>query len=355
MSDGSMRTAVGRAYLGDVFMRHPLTNRNQQELDIAAKADALLARQSSTLKRAPEGGGDPVAPIGFCLNKVRYGGFPPTEQTAYDRGWRAYLNVGVPVVEELGDIEQPPPDLVSKQTYVNGTDPITVTATDTVEFSVSNTIGWSLAGEVQLTFGAAASAALEQALQKSVELNNSQTTTQLNSKDDQGVDTASTTQSTSSTTATGSATGTGELSAQLMLGGSASVSGSLTTEWNHSSSLQVQFGSRVDVLATVRRELRQFGFEFPVTFGGYLALYYPQPVEVKETPPQAGTPRYAQVITWKLGEVADDPSHFDLADDGRRFLQTGTAAVAGARIGEHRVFQPESLDYASQKEPYYRV
>ncbi|MCC9305626.1 gluconolaconase [Kitasatospora sp. RB6PN24] len=355
MGDTSMKSDVGRAYLGDVFMRHPLTTRNQQELGIAAKADAILARQLNALKRSPEGGGDPIAPVGFCLNKVRYGGFPETEQTAYDRGWRAYLNVGVPVVEELGDIEQPPPDLVSKQTYINGTDPITVTATDTVEFSVSNTIGWSLQGDVQLTFGASAGAALQQELQKTMELTSSQTTTQLNSKDDQGVDTAATTESTSTTTATGSATGTGELSAQLMLGASAAVSGSVTTEWNHVSSVSVEFGSRVDVLATVRRELRQFAFEFPVTFGGWVALYYPRPVAVKETPPQANDPRYAQVIAWKLGEVADDGSNFDLADEGRRFLQKGTAEIAGARIGEHRVCQPEALDYSSQKQPYYKA
>ncbi|MGF1425678.1 gluconolaconase [Kitasatospora sp. LaBMicrA B282] len=355
MADTSMKNDVGRAYLGDVFMRHPLTTRNQEELGIAAKADAVLARQLEKLKRSPEGGGDPVAPIGFCLNKVRYGGFPPTEQTAYDRGWRAYLNVGVPVISELSDIEQPPPDVISKQTYINGTDPISVTATDTVEFSVSNTVSWSLQGQVQLTFGAKTTAQLQQQLQKSMAAKSSQKTTVLNSKDRQGVDVESLSESTDTTTATGTATGTGELWGQLMLGVTASVSGSLTTQWKHTSTVSVTFGSRVDVLATVRRQIRQFEYQFPVTFGGYLALYYPQPVEVKETPPQAGTPRYAQVIAWKLGEVADDPSHFDLADDGRRFLQKGTAEIVTVRVGEHRVFQPESLDYASQKQPYYQV
>ncbi len=110
----------------------------------------------------------------------------------------------------------------------------------------------------------------------------------------------------------------------------------------------------MDVLATVRRQVRKFDYEFPVTFGGYVALYYPVPVAIKETPPQAGDPRYAQVIAWKLGEVADNAGNFDLADDGRRFLQKGIAEVVAVRVGEHRVFQPEALDYASQKQPYYK-
>ncbi|MCC9305628.1 gluconolaconase [Kitasatospora sp. RB6PN24] len=355
MANTSMKNDVGRAYLGDVFMRHPLTTRNQEELGIAAKADAILGRQLNALKRSPEGGGDPIAPIGFCLNQVRYGGFPQTEQTAYDRGWRAYLNVGVPVIEELSDIEQPPPDVISKQTYINGTDPVTVTATDTVEFSISNTISWSLQGQVQLTFGAKTTASLQQQLQKSMAAKGSQKTTVLNSKDRQGVDSESLTENTNTTTATGTATGTGELWGQLMLGVAASVSGSVTTQWKHTSTLSLQVNSRVDVLATVRRQIRKFEYEFPVTFGGWVALYYPQPVEVKETPPQSNNPRYAQVIAWKLGEVADDGSNFDMADPGRRFMQKGTAEIVTVRVGEHRVFQPETLDYASQKQPYYKA
>ncbi|WP_035847656.1 hypothetical protein [Kitasatospora azatica] len=355
MASTSVKNDVGRAYLGDVFMRHPLTPRNQEELGLAAKADAILARQLNALKRTTAEG-KAVAPIGFCLNQVRYGGFPEAEATAHARGWRAYMNVGVPLVEELSDIEQPPADVISKRTYVNGTDPIKVTATDTVEFAISNTISWSLQGDVQLTFGAAAASSLEQQLQKSMEMKTSGTTTVLNSKDDQGVDTASQTESTSTTTATGTATGTGELSGQLMLGVSASIGGSLTTGWKHTSSLSVEVSSRVDVLATVRRQVRQFDFEFPVTFGGYVALYYPEPVAVKETPPQANNPGYAQVIAWKLGESADDGSNFDMADkdQNRRFMQRATAEVVAVRVGEHRVFQPEELDYADQKQPYYK-
>jgi hypothetical protein len=283
------------------------------------------------------------------LNKVRYGGFPQEEDTAYERGWRAYMNVGVPVIEERSDIEQPPPDLISKQTYINGTDPIKITVTDMVEFSISNTISWSLQGEVQLTFGAKSTTSLQ--LQKSMALMQYQKVTLLNSKDNQGVNTESQTEATSTTTAMSSATGTGELWSELMFGITASVSGSLTTEWKHQSSVSFEISSRADVMATTRRQVRAFDYQIPITFGGWVALYYPEPVEVKETPPQAKDPRYSKVIAWKLGDATEDSSRFDLADEGRRVMQKGQAEIVAVRVGEHRVFQPEVLDYQNQKQP----
>jgi hypothetical protein len=64
VGDDSAINPVGRAYLGDVFMRHPLTTRNQEELDIAAKADSILDRNLKALKRTPEGGGNQITPVG---------------------------------------------------------------------------------------------------------------------------------------------------------------------------------------------------------------------------------------------------------------------------------------------------
>ncbi|MCX5377588.1 gluconolaconase [Streptomyces sp. NBC_00091] len=353
MGDSSARNDVGTAYINDVFMRHPLTTRNQEELEIAARAAGILQRNQlrNVFKRTPKEGGEQIEPIGFSLNKVRYGEFPKDEATAQERGWRAFMNVGVPVVEERSDIQQPPPDMISKQTYVNGTDPIKITVTDTVEFSVSNTISWSLQGEVKLTFGAKSIASLQQQLEKSMEMKQYQKTTLLNSKDNQGVNTESQTEATSNTKATSSVTGTGELWGELLLGITGSVSGSLTTEWKHQSSVSFEVMSRADVMATTRRQIRQFDYEFPVTFGGWVALYYPEPVAVKETPPQAAEPKYSRVIAWKLGEASFDAGRFDLADEGKRFLQKGTAEIVAVRTGEHRVFQPEVLDYASQKQP----
>ncbi|MCX5196184.1 gluconolaconase [Streptomyces sp. NBC_00249] len=353
MGDSSARNDVGTAYINDVFMRHPLTTRNQEELDIAARAAGILERNllRNAFKRTPQAGGKQIDPVGFSLNQVRYGGFPQDEQNARERGWRAFMNVGVPVIEERSDIQQPPPDMISKQTYINGTDPIKITVTDTVEFSISNTVSWSLQGEVKLTFGAKSIASLQQQLQKSMEMKQYQKTTLLNSKDNQGVNTESQTEATSNTQATSSVTGTGELWGELALGITGSISGSLTTEWKHVSSVSFDVMSRADVMATTRRQIRQFDYEFPVTFGGWVALYYPDPVEVKETAKQGTEPKYSKVIAWKLGESALDGSRFDLADEKKRFMQKGTAETVAVRAGEHRVFQPEVLDYQNQKQP----
>ncbi|MEV5545982.1 gluconolaconase [Streptomyces sp. NPDC052309] len=354
MSGKDVKSSVGRAYLGDVFMRHPLTTQNQEELKIADKVSFILDRNLDRLKRTPQGGGEKVSPVGFSLNEMRYR-FPDDKATAHERGWRAYLNLGVPLIEEEFDITQPPADMLSKQTYVNATDPVEITATDTVEFSISNTISWSLQGAVQLTFGAKTSAALQAQLQKSMAVNQSQKTTVKNSKDNIGVDNESQAQATSTTTETGSATGTGELSAQLMLGVTASVSGSLTTSWKHTSSLSLKVSSRIDVMATTRRQIRRFKYEIPVTFGGWAALYYPKEVAIptaQEIPstPQAGEPKYSHVLAWPLGELADSTNNFDMADEGKRFMQKGVAEEVAVRVGEHRVFQPETID-VSQKEP----
>ncbi|MEU5127113.1 gluconolaconase [Streptomyces mobaraensis] len=329
MAEPSCRNPVGRAYLGDVFMRHPLTTQNQEELEISAKARSMLERNLPSLKRKVKDGEMEICPVGFSLNDVRYEGFPAEQDTARQRGWRAYLNLGVPLVEEESGIEQPPPDVISKQTYVNATDPVRFTATDTVEFSISNTISWSLQGTVQLTFGAKTSAAVQAQLQKSMALNKSVKSTLKNSKDNIGVDNETQSQGTSTTTASGSATGTGELSAQLMLGITASVSGSLTTAWKHTSSVTVPVGSRVDVVATTRRQVRRFSYDIPVTFGGLVALYYEQPVQVRCAPPQTQN-EYCQVIAWPLGEVADGKDNFDMSDPGRRFLQKGLAEIVAA-------------------------
>src|SRR5699024_1362543 len=205
--------------------------------------------------------------------------------------------------------------VISKQTFTNRTDPTPTTWAHTVEFSISNTINWSLEGQVQLTFGAKSSASLQQQLQKSMEASNYQKTTLKNSKDNQGVDMESQSQSTSTATATGTATGTGEVSAQLMLGIAGSVSGSLSTSYKTSSTLSGEVGSRVDVLATQRRQVRRFDYEYPVSFGGWVALYYPEPVEVKEVRPvgpQPQEPKYSTVLAWKLGETGTEAEAFDL-------------------------------------------
>ncbi|WP_017608842.1 hypothetical protein [Nocardiopsis xinjiangensis] len=360
---GPTENNVSTTYLGERFIRHPLTNRNLEELDIDDKAPVILERDKEKLKRKaekknPDGTDRYVSPAGFSLNRGRFGAFPDSEAPAHHRGWRAYMTVGVPLVEERGDIAQPPPDVISKQTFANRTDPTPTTWSHTVEFSISNTISWSLEGQVQLTFGAKATASLQQQLQKSMAMNNSQKTTLKNSKDNQGVDTESQSQSTSTTTATGTATGTGEVSAQLMLGIAGSISGSLSTSYKTSSTLSGEVGSRVDVLATQRRQVRRFDYEYPVSFGGWVALYYPEPVEVKETRPdgpQPQEPEYSQVIAWKLGETGSEREAFDLTDESKPFMQKGEAEVVSTLAGNHEVFELEELHFNEEHHPLHKA
>ncbi|MBP2401637.1 Gluconolactonase [Streptomyces netropsis] len=359
---GATKNNVSKAHLGERFIRHPLTGRNLDELQIAEKAAAILDRDKEKLKRKAEkktkdGNERKIAPIGFSLNKRRFEKFPKEEETAHQRGWLAYMTVGVPLIEERGDIAQPPPDVISKQTYINRTDPVPMKWEHTVEFSISNTISWSLQGQVQLTFGAKATASLQQQLQKSMAMNQSEKVTLKNSKDNQGVDAESQSQMTSTTTATSTATGTGEVSAQLMLGITASVSGSLTTAFKTSSTLSGNVGSRVDVLATQRRQVRRFDYEFPVSFGGWVALYYPEPVEVKETRPdgpQAKEPKYSEVIAWKLGETGTPTEAFTLTDDGKPFTQKGEAEVVSTLAGVHEVFELETLEFDLKQHPLHK-
>ncbi|MFF4503603.1 YncE family protein [Streptomyces sp. NPDC001401] len=359
---GATKNNVSTAYLGERFMRHPLTGRNLKELNVADKSDAILERDRDKLKRRAEkksadGTDRYVSPTGFSLNKERFGDFPAEEAAAHERGWRAYMTVGVPLVDERGDIVQPPPDVISKQTYVNRTDPEPTKWSHTVEFSISNTISWSLQGQVQLTFGAKAIASLQQQLQKSMAMNQSEKITRKNSKDNQGVDAESQSQMTNTTTATSTATGTGELSAQLMLGITASVSGSLTTSFKTSSTLSGEVASRVDVLATQRRQVRRFDYEYPISFGGWVALYYPEPVEVKETRPdgpQAREPKYSRVIAWKLGETGTATETFDLTDEGKPFMQKGEAEVVSTLAGVHEVFELETLVFDKKNHPLHK-
>ncbi|WP_150241269.1 YncE family protein [Nocardiopsis quinghaiensis] len=353
---------VSTTHLGERFVRHPLTGRNLKELRISDKASAILERDKDKLRRkaekkSPNGEDRYVSPTGFSLNKGRFGDFPDGEDSAHQRGWRAYMTVGVPLVEERSDIAQPPPDVISKQTYVNRTDPTPTKWSHTVEFSVSNTISWSLQGQVQLTLGAKATASLQQQMQKSMAMNHSQKTTLKNSKDNRGVDAESQSQTTSTTTATSAATGTGELSAQLMLGITASVSGSVTAAFKTSSTLSGDVNSRVDVLATQRRQVRRFDYEFPISFGGWVALYYPEPVEVKEARPkgpQAQEPKCSKVIAWKLGETGEATNTFDLTDEGKQFMQKGEAEVVSTLTGVHEVFELEKLNFNKEEHPLYK-
>ncbi|MEU1289861.1 hypothetical protein [Kitasatospora sp. NPDC005856] len=366
------------AYNLDRAKRRPLTKKNLRELGIEQTWQAILDHPGLVYV---DDYGVKHKPVGFSMNKSSFGTFPGT---AHQLGWLAYMNLGEPLIEERRNLHQPPPDTFSSRSYVNRSRTAEMDFTDSVEFTVSNAVTWSLQGESQLTFGGSVSAELQLQLQNQLQVDlqaqlqgqlGAQLGTQLqntmenkctntvtneNSKDDIGVDTANGTEngvnnsvtnsasasaeaSASSSvtdsvafTTTGSATGNAQLNAQLVLGITGSVSGTLTTGWMSNSQIsgKVPPGSRVETLVSQRRTRKQYSYEIPVTFSGLLAVQYDVPVAVL-SPPQPGEyPGLARL-------VARDIADLDLAGGG--FRMKGLAEVVSALEVHHTMFDGESL------------
>jgi hypothetical protein len=304
--------------------RQPLTLKNLEELNIDWPS---LLNHPSLVYVDPAG--TQHRPIGLSVNRKTYGTFPASV-TAFTLGWIAYLDLGAPLIEERCDIGPPPPDMCSSRTYVNRSQTSKMTFTDSVDFTVSNDIKWSLQADAKLTFGGTIGAQLQLQLQNQLRMDlqeqmqaqcqnevankNANTLTNKNSKDSVGADNANTTEnavrnaatnSVSNTvtesvgfTTTGSATGSAGLNASLALGIQGSVSGSLSTSWGSKSQIsgEVPAGGSVQTLVTQRRCHKHFQYEIPVTFSGFIAVHYAVPVAVL-TPPQPGTyPGLAQTV-----------------------------------------------------------
>ncbi|MEV0259523.1 hypothetical protein AB0H82_35420 [Streptomyces sp. NPDC050732] len=350
------------AYNLERAKRQPLTKKNLRELGIAQAPEAILGHPSLVYV---DDYGVRHKPVGFSMNKLRFGAF--TGRPAFDLGWLAYMNLGEPLIEERGDIAQPPPDTFSSRVYVNRGDD-DMSFTDSVDFTVSNGATWSLSGDTKLTFGGSVSAQLQLQLQLQLGLNlqaqlqtqlknemtnkNSNTMTSKNSKDSVGMDNAnatdmgmtngmtnsasgSVTGSTAFTT-TGSASGTAGLNAALAQGVAASVGGSLNTSWASKSQIsgKVPAKSRVETLVTQRRARRQYTYEIPVTFSGLLAVEYAVPVAVLSPPQNGDYPGLERL-------VARDISEIGLADGG--FRMKGLAEVVSALEVHHTMFAGEKL------------
>ncbi|MEU7636853.1 MULTISPECIES: hypothetical protein [unclassified Streptomyces] len=366
------------AYNLERVKRQPLTKKNLRELNIEQTWQSILDHPSLVYV---DDYGVRHKPVGFSMNKSSFGTFPGS---AFKLGWLAYMNLGEPLIEERRNVGQPPPDTFSSRTYVNRSQNSSMDFTDSVEFTVSNEVTWSLQGEAQLTFGGSVSAELQLQLQNQLQLDlqtqlqaevgaelqtqlqnglenkNTNTVTNENSKDDIGVDNANATETgatnsvtnsaTGSATASaansvtnslafttmGSATGNAELNAQLMLGIQASVGGSLTTSWASNSQIsgKVPPGSRVETIVTQRRVRKQYSYEIPVTFSGLLAVMYDVPVAVL-APPQSGDhPGLNRLVARDIGDL-------DLAAGG--FRMKGLAEVVSALEVHHTMFDGESL------------
>jgi hypothetical protein len=279
-----------------------------------------------------------VKPIGFSINEAVFGEFAKND-TAAQRGWITYMNLGEPLIEERDNIKQPAPDTLSSRVYVNrATTPCKFE--DTVEFTIENTISWSIEGTVQLTFGAQAAASLQTMIQTENTLHKQTTMhshpNDTGSEEENATDQASTVQ--------GTATGTAELSAQLMLGITASASGSLTTSWASKSTISgdVDGHARVTTRATQRRVKRKYVYQLPVTFAGYFAAHYPEPVQIKDANVQPNVSNgYAEVIALC---ITDDNQLVPIGKPFRSIILEGTADDESTLVVEHTVFEKESLE-----------
>jgi hypothetical protein len=349
------------AYILERTKRQPLTKKNLRELDIEQTWQAILNHPSLVYV---DDNGVKHKPVGFSVNKSSFGAFPGT---ASQLGWFAYMNLGAPLIEERGDISQPPPDTFSSRSYVNCSE-TPMTFSDSVDFTVSNGVTWSLHGEAKLTFGGSVSAQLQLQLQNQLRMDlqsqlqtqlrndmtnkNVTTVTNKNSKDSIGVDNANATETattnsagnTAANTVTnsvgfttqGSATGTATLNASLLLGISASVGGSLTTSWASKSQIsgQVPPNSRVQTIVAQRRTRKQYTYEIPVTFSGLIAVKYDVPVTVLSPPQPGNYPGLDQVVARDIGDI-------DLAGGG--FRMKGLAEIVSALEVDHTMFDVESL------------
>ncbi|MGW2462303.1 hypothetical protein ACWC2M_25245 [Streptomyces sp. NPDC001761] len=352
------------AYILERAKRQPLTKRNLRELDIEQTWQSILNHPNLVYV---DNNGVKHKPVGFSVNKSSFGSFPGT---ASQLGWLAYMNLGEPLIEERGDIGRPPPETFSSRTYVNRSQTTAMTFTDSVDFTVSNGVTWSLHGEAKLTFGGSVSAQLQLQLQNQLRMDlqsqlgtqlrndmtnkNTTTVTNKNSKDNIGVDNANATDTGTTNSAgnsatntvtnsvgfttQGSATGTATLNASLLLGISASVGGSLTTSWASKSQIsgQVPAGSRVRTVVTQRRTRKQFTYEIPVTFSGLIAVKYDVPVPVL-SPPQPGYPGLDGLVARDIGDI-------DLAGGG--FRMKGLAEVVSALEVDHTMLDVENLTYS---------
>ncbi|CAL9466330.1 hypothetical protein [Streptomyces lavenduligriseus] len=354
------------AYILERAKRQPLTKKNLRELDIEQTWQVVLNHPNLVYV---DNNGVKHKPIGFSVNKSSFGTF---SGTAYERGWLAYMNLGEPLIEERGDIGQPPPDTFSSRSYVNRSQS-EMTFTDSVDFTVSNGVTWSLHGDAKLTFGGSIGASLQLQLQNQLRLDlqsqlqascqngtankNANTVTNKNSKDNIGVDNANTSETSASSSATnsssngmtnsvgfttsGSATGNASLNASLALGVAATVGGSLNTSWASKSQIsgKVPANSRVQTIVTQRRTRKQYTYEIPVTFSGLIAVQYAVPVAVL-SPPQPGTyPGLDHVVARDIGDI-------DLAPGG--FRMKGLAEVVSALEVDHTMLDVENLTLRQQ-------
>ncbi|WP_370901297.1 hypothetical protein [Chryseobacterium gossypii] len=374
-------------YTVDPAKRRILTVKNMEELGITDEfLQDLLNKKLPGLKRVKVDKGGytvrdsnfneiPLWPVGISINEKKVGNFP--DPNAAKLGWITFFEIGSPLFEERSNIIQPTADVISTRTYDNrSTD--TQQFSDTIEFTIENTINWTLSatgtvtfegeieGELQGEISKTLETVLEESLANSLEKENSQkaTKTQIlhNHKDDIGTETqvsveeeeevekttefTSTNSNSQSFTGTGTAIGRGELEAELELSLTGSISGTLTTSWNSTSNVsgKIAPNTRIETLATQRRQIKQFTYEVPITFSGFIALNYDELVnhisDTDSTLPSSPPP--AKIIPVNI-------SHLNLTTRKDLYRAKGIAETVSVLDVNHTIFESKTLERVSEE------
>ncbi|MCW3463476.1 hypothetical protein [Chitinophaga nivalis] len=378
-------------YTVDAAKRRVITVENMEELGITPNLiQDFLNKKVPELRRVKvDQKGVPVLdsknqqiplwPVGVSINDQKFGNFP--DPNAAQRGWIGFFEIGAPLFEERSNIIPPVADVISTRTYDNRSAEVRQFA-DTIEFNIENTISWTLSTTGSATFGGLVAGELQGQMSQTIQtiltesLTNSlqnltgNTTKQNhhdhNHKDDIGTEDESGTESKSevttktdiastnsnmvSFTGTGTAIGRGELHAELGLSLTGTISGTVTTSWNSSSNVSgsISPNSRVETTATQRRQVKQFTYEIPITFGGYIALNYDDlvlPIADGNGPPLAST---NYLTPSKIIPV--NISYLQLVESGKLYRAKGMAETVSALDVIHTIFETKPLYRdASQK------
>jgi hypothetical protein len=96
----------------------------------------------------------------------------------------------------------------------------------------------------------------------------------------------------------------------------------------------------VETIVTQRRTRKQYVYEIPVTFSGFLAVHYAVPVAVLSPPQPSTYPGLSALVARDIGDI-------DLA--GGTFRMQGVAEIVSSLDVHHTMFDAEPLTY-SQRE-----
>lgn len=370
-------------YTVDAAKRRILTVKNMAELEITDElilgflkdkkiTDSMKYRVDEKGNYVRNSKGELISlwPSGVSINDKNFGNF--TDSNAAQRGWMSFFEIGAPLFEERSNIIPPIADIISTRTYENRSNEIRQFS-DTIEFTVENIINWSLSSAGSSSFRGEVSSEVQGELSKTLETilteslanslakANSNTITKThhdhNHKDDIGTEDISsienqlaitaTTEFNStnsngvSLTGTGTATGSGDLYEELELSLIGKISGTITTSWLSKSNVSgnISANSRVETIATQRRQIKQFTYEIPITFEGYIALSYDELV----SPPQDGEGplapsnfRPAKVIPAKI-------SVLNLLGTNKLYKPKGIAETVSALDVNHTIFDTKPI------------